>query len=228
MRAETMAAVLYDLGRQPETSECEPLVERKSFTRFAPDFSAERFARAQICGLVRQVFFSRITPPVRHVVFSGIEPRADIAGICNTVGEVLATETERDVVVVTSNPESGLYRQLDPPEFVQTGARQVKKDLWSLHLPSRGAQITTRLLKAYMEEIRREFEYSIVAAWGGDPNETLAIGQSADGIVLVLSAMRTRRAGAVRVRDALAQLHLLGTVLTDREFPIPATIYRRL
>jgi len=83
-------------------------------------------------------------------------------------------------------------------------------------------------LKAYMEEIRREFEYSIVAASGGDPNETLAIGQSADGIVLVLSAMRTRRAGAVRVRDALAQLHLLGTVLTDREFPIPATIYRRL
>jgi len=229
MRAgTTMTAVLYGLGRRSETSERGFLVEEKRSTRSGPDFSVERFAREQICGLVRKVFVSGVAPPVRHVVFSGIEAGADIAGVCDRVGEVLATETEKDVVVVTSNPQPDLYRELDPTEFVRTGARQVKKNLWSLQFPHHGTQTTMRLLKVYMEEIRREFEYSIVAASGGEPNEAIAFGQSADGIVLVLSAMRTRRAGAQRFRDALAQLHLLGTVLTDREFPIPATIYRRL
>lgn len=228
MRTGTMTSVLYGLGRRSGISERSFLVEGKSSIQSAPGFSAERFAREQICGLVRQVFISGLTPAVRHVVFSGIEPGADIAGVCDRVGEVLATEAEKDVVVVTTNPRPDLYRELGPTEFVRTGVRQVKKNLWSLQLPSHGTQITTRLLKVYMEEIRREFEYSIVAAAGGEPNETLAIGQSADGIVLVLSAMKTRRAGALRFRDALAQLRVLGTVLTDREFSVPATIYRRL
>jgi|SRR5579872_191858 len=223
-----MTAVLYGLGQRSETSEGSSLAEGTRSIQSTPDFSEERFAREQICGLVRQVFISSVTPPVRHVVFSGIEPGVDIVGICDKVGDVLATETAREVVVVKSSPRPDLYRELDPPEFVRTGVRQVKKNLWSLQLPNDGTQITTRLLNAYMEEIRREFEYSIVAASGGDPTEALAIGRSADGVILVLSAMRTRRAEALRFRDALAQLHLLGAVLTDREFPIPSTIYRRL
>lgn len=223
-----MTSVWYGLGRRSERSERSFLVADKSSIKSTPDFSAERFAREQICGLVRQVFISGVTPPVRHVVFSGIEAGADIGGICGRVGEALAAEATNDVAVVTSNPRPDLYRELDPRELVRTRVRQVKKNLWSLQLPSEGTEITTRLLKAYMEEIRREFEYSIVVASAGAPNEALALGQAADGIVLVLSAMKSRRAGALRFCDALAQLRVLGTVLTDREFPIPATIYRRL
>jgi Mrp family chromosome partitioning ATPase len=51
-----------------------------------------------------------------------------------------------------------------------------------------------------------------------------------DGIVLVLSAQHTRRAAALRIKEKVDEAHvrLLGTVLSDREFPIPQRLYRRL
>jgi Mrp family chromosome partitioning ATPase len=84
-------------------------------------------------------------------------------------------------------------------------------------------------LHAYLAEVRREFEYSIVAAPpAGESNEALAMAQFADGIILVLSAMHTRRVTARKIAEVLAQVRLLGTVLADREFPMPEGIYRRL
>jgi Mrp family chromosome partitioning ATPase len=56
------------------------------------------------------------------------------------------------------------------------------------------------------------------------------MAQFADGIILVLSAHRTRRAMARKIKETLeaAQVRILGTVLSDRVFPIPERIYRRL
>ncbi len=54
------------------------------------------------------------------------------------------------------------------------------------------------------------------------------MAHAADGIVLVVSAARTRRATALKVKNDLNGVRLLGTVLCDREFPIPRGIYRRL
>ncbi len=79
-----------------------------------------------------------------------------------------------------------------------------------------------------MANIRHEFEYSLIATSSGASDDALFLGQVSDGIVLVLSEMRTRRAAAVRFQNALSQSRLLGTVLIDREFPVPAAIYKRL
>jgi receptor protein-tyrosine kinase len=79
--------------------------------------------------------------------------------------------------------------------------------------------------------VRREFEYSIVEAPpAGESNEATAMAQFADGIILVVSAQRTRRAAALKIKASLeaAKIRLLGTVLSDRLFPIPEKIYRRL
>jgi Mrp family chromosome partitioning ATPase len=84
---------------------------------------------------------------------------------------------------------------------------------------------------SYLGEVRREFEYSIVEApSAGESNEVTAMAQFADGIILVLSANKTRRATARKIKETLetAQARLLGTVLSDRVFPIPDAIYRRL
>src|SRR5258708_13697834 len=56
------------------------------------------------------------------------------------------------------------------------------------------------------------------------------MGQLADGVILVLSAQRTRRVTARNVKEGLerAEARILGTVLSDRDFPIPERIYRRL
>ena len=89
----------------------------------------------------------------------------------------------------------------------------------------------TASLHSYLGEVRREFEYSIVEAPpAGESNEATAMAQFADGIILVLSAQRTRRIAARKIKEALeeAQARLLGTVLSDRSFPIPERIYRRL
>jgi Mrp family chromosome partitioning ATPase len=82
-----------------------------------------------------------------------------------------------------------------------------------------------------MEDIRREFRYSIIH---GPPaieaGEALSLAQWGDGLILVVSAQHSKRLTAMRVREMLAEtdVRLLGIVLTDREFPIPEKIYRLL
>jgi Mrp family chromosome partitioning ATPase len=58
----------------------------------------------------------------------------------------------------------------------------------------------------------------------------MAMSQFADGIILVLSARYTRRAVARKIKDSLEgkRGRILGIVLSDRVFPIPQAIYRRL
>jgi Mrp family chromosome partitioning ATPase len=59
---------------------------------------------------------------------------------------------------------------------------------------------------------------------------TASIGRASDGLVLVLTANKTRRLVAAQVRDQLtkAQVPLLGTVLAERRFPVPQGLYRSL
>jgi Mrp family chromosome partitioning ATPase len=60
--------------------------------------------------------------------------------------------------------------------------------------------------------------------------EAVLLGQLSDGVLLVLEANTTRRAAAQRAKSVLesSQVRLLGTVLSERTFPIPESLYRRL
>jgi Mrp family chromosome partitioning ATPase len=85
-------------------------------------------------------------------------------------------------------------------------------------------------LYSYLAAVRAEFEYSIVLANPADSSAMLEAARFSDGLVLVLSAVHTRRRAALQTKRALEQagVKLLGTVLADREFPIPHNLYRRL
>jgi hypothetical protein len=201
------------------------------------------FAHEQIQGLVRQVFLSSAARPVRQVVFSALEPETDVRGICRQVGEALAAETLGKVGVMGGFPR--LVSDADNDEEISADgsraaglpplrriATRVRGNLW-LVPGSAGEeeQRTAASLHSYLGELRREFEYSIVeAAPAGESNDTTAMAQFADGIILVLSAGRTRKVTARKVKQILegAQARLLGTVLSDRVFSIPEGIYRRL
>ena len=107
----------------------------------------------------------------------------------------------------------------------------MRRNLWLLPLEGSGSEGSAASLHRYMGAVRKEFEYSIVAAPASAiSNHAITLAQFADGIVLVLSAQRTRRVQARNIKATLelAQARLLGTVLSDREFPIPERIYRRL
>jgi hypothetical protein len=204
-------------------------------------WNPDNFAREQIRGLVRQVFFSNAVRQTRQVVFSAIEPETDVRSICRNVGETLAPEISGQVAVVGAYPRviQSAEKQRDIAAADEGGsaplrrvATRVRGNLW---LIPDGARVSdsgpSASWHSFLAEVRRDFEYSIVqGAPAGESDEATIMAQAADGIILVLSAQHTRRASARRVMQALvaARANILGTVLSDREFPIPEAIYRRL
>jgi Mrp family chromosome partitioning ATPase len=82
-----------------------------------------------------------------------------------------------------------------------------------------------------LTELRKEFEYVVIEGpTAGVSSEAAILGQMTDGLILVLGAHSTRKATAQKIKQALqgAQSRILGTVLSERRFPIPESIYNRL
>jgi hypothetical protein len=209
-------------------------------------WNPDRFAQEQIQGLVRQVFLAQTARPVRQVVFSAVDAETDVHTLCRQVGEALAEETAGRVAVMGGFPRlvSGKDTAPHPTDAGDDGMRpgtlpplrriatRVRGNLWLVPgAAGDNERRTTASVHSYLGELRREFEFSIIETPpAGDSNDTIAMAQFADGVILVLSAQHTRRVTALQVKRSLeaAQARLLGTVLTDRLFPIPEKIYRRL
>lgn len=238
MRAGAVSATWWNFGgaRPAVQTEDESMVG-KGLTR-AAGWDQTEFELQQMSGLVREIFFSGGDPAIRQVVFSAIEPETPVADLCRRVGEILAAETAHDVAYVDESRcplrvITGRAESLNRSEVVQQSgaikktATQLASNLYRLQSSGKDLSRATAVQR-YLEELRREFEYSIVAAPAAVSNEPFTMARFADGIVLVLSAQRTRRVSAIKVRNSLGGVRLLGTVLCDREFPIPSGIYKRL
>lgn len=227
MRAGAISTGLFGFDREASATENDAVLGQKKPVASTRTFSEEKFASEQIRGLVRQVFLSGVLP-ARQVVFTSIQPEIGVQDVCRKVGQSLALETSKDVVIVTRNSQPDLRQSERPFEAPRRAAKLLEDSLWSLELPGSGEEFVAESLHACMRKIRHEFEYSLIATSPGACEDARFMAQISDGIVLVVSALRTRRAVAVRFRNALAQSQLLGTVLIDREFPVPAAIYKRL
>ncbi len=226
-----------DTAEMPVT---EPALEIRTFPS-RRGWSQEEFARRQIQGLVNRMFLSDREGLVRQVVFSAVDAETEVRRICRKVGEALALETEGPVAVVGGSQRllqtaerrerfGGQQARAERIPPLRRIATQVGGNLWLVPGAARNPA-TFASLHSYLGELRREFEYSIVEGPpAGESDEATAMAQFADGIVLVLSAQKSRRVTAVKIAETLkaAQARLLGTVLCDREFPVPERIYRRL
>jgi hypothetical protein len=203
------------------------------------DWNPEDFAREQIRGLVRRVFFASGVRPVKQVVFSAAEPHTDVAGICDQVGQALALETNAHIAVVGREPwsgEMGRSRSRDlGSAAIKSWSTQRALNLW--RVPEFGLREcgeesgTGPYWVSCLAELRNEFEYAVIhGPAAGTSSEAALLGQLSDGIILVLGAHSTRRAAARKIKETLegAQSRILGTVLSDRRFPVPERIYRRL
>ncbi len=205
----------------------------------------ESFFREQIRGLVRLVFFPGWPRPVRQVVFSAVDSEVDIAPICARVGETLATQVPVNVCLVEANLRApGLKRlyggnRSDGPscqeeaDAERKSSRQISHNLWleSWEVFPDEDGLSAVWLQDQLRELSRRFEYVVLhAPPAGVYSETALLAQLADGVVLVLEAHSTRRAAAQRVKDTLqaSNARLLGWVLSERTFPIPDRIYRKL
>ena len=204
--------------------------------RETSDWNPENFAREQIRGLVRQVFFANGVRPVKQVVFIAAGTHEDVADICDRVGQALALETSADVAVVGGKP-----REIERMPRPRTGSASIKSwstqtatNLWHVpqfEVPESGALRTGRYWLCCLAELRNEFEYAVIQGpAAGLSSEAGLLGELADGIVLVLGASRTRKVAARKIKNTLDTMRsrILGTVLSERAFPIPEWIYRRL
>jgi Mrp family chromosome partitioning ATPase len=86
-------------------------------------------------------------------------------------------------------------------------------------------------LRSRIAELRREFSYVLV--YSPQVNQHvggLLLGQIADGVILILESMVTRRETARTAKEnlAAANVKILGAVLNNHTFSIPETLYRRL
>jgi len=203
------------------------------------DWNPEDFAREQIRGLVRRVFFTSGVNPVKQVVFSAADPNTDVAHVCDKVGRALALETPADVAIVYREHQVGQmprsYLRHGNGIAIKSGKTQAAINLWRVPgfgFRECGEESGTRpYWLSRLAELRNEFEYSIVhGPVAGTSSESAVLGQLTDGIILVLGAHRTRRATACKIKETLesAQARILGTVLSERTFPVPEWIYRRL
>jgi hypothetical protein len=229
-----MRAGVMEFARPVAPAEALPARPEARTTPSKEGWNPQEFAREQICSLVRQLFQTEQPRPCRQVVFGPVDMQTDAVEICQSVGEALALATTMDVAVAGAGPESSRELRVCSTETcspLRQAGRQVRRNLWLLPLDASGTEESAAPLHRYISALRREFEYSIIAAPAAAiSNQTIALAQLADGIVLVLSAQHTRREQARKVKAALegAQARLLGLVLSDREFPIPERIYRRL
>ncbi len=209
-------------------------------------WDAIRFAEEQMHLLVRQLFFPGVRKPARHVAFSAVDENTYIAAICMEVGKILSAQVSGSVCVIEANPHNpeleGVFGLGDRPVSARDGlgslrssAQRISGKLWlaplRLLLGGMGSYPSAPWLERRLSDFRLEFDYTVLhAPAAGSYSETALLGHLSDGVALVLEANVTRRAAAQKAKERLqvANARVLGTVLSERTFPIPEGIYKRL
>ncbi|HYW37405.1 MAG TPA: hypothetical protein VE957_04765 [Terriglobales bacterium] len=230
-----MNTLLGLLAETPVTAE-QPRVTpiREQIQRNAVSLAAS-VHDDQIHALVQQLFFRHESKPVRHVGFATVEAATATATLCLEVAKALAEEDRYDVGLIDAHPDSVLLQtQLQIPSPKRAEATwPIAPHLWMVPrqnwLPHACGQRITDKNLSRLRELTTEFDISIL--WCAPVSWlTASIGRACDGLVLVLTANKTRRLVASQVKDQLSKAHVpvLGTVLAERRFPVPQGLYRSL
>lgn len=207
----------------------------------------ERFAAEQIRSLVRQIFLADGPQACRQVAFSAVDAQTDVGGLCLQVGQALSEQTGKTVCIVEATQVAPQWEEVygrkssEPISnhgasgALRDSSRQISSRLWLL--PSEafwdehGADSSAGMLRRRLDRLRAEFDFSVVQAPAAGLDGTAALlGRFCDGVILVVEANATRRLAARKAQAHLraADATLLGTVLSERTFPIPEKLYRSL
>jgi len=199
--------------------------------------------RGEIQRLVQTLFLSGEGAPHR-VLFCGVDEREASGRLCTAAARMLANEVALPVCVVDGKLHAPSLQQFFHSDgfFSSHGngsnrlhARQVDHNLWFIALQNvllmSDSACGAEQLRSSLGEIGKAFAYVLIDAEPvGRQSDAVALAQATDGVVLVLEANSTRRVAALSAKETLetAGARLLGTVLNDRTFPVPETLYRRL
>ena len=204
-------------------------------TRSAAPLPTVSVRDEQIHALIQQLFFQHEAGLVRNVGFTPVEASAQTAPMCIDVAKALACGGKYDVGLIDASADAvPLQRHLE------IEAPHDSKDAWPIAsrlwlVPWRSwsrapglHSITDQDLER-LHDFMKGFDFSILycapVSW-----LTARIAQSCDGLVLILTANKTRRLVAAQIKEQLTKAHipLLGTVLAERRLPVPQGLYRKL
>lgn len=231
-----------------ETAVISPAPRAVGVGSLTPQLAMGEGQRDEIGKLVQRIFLQGQPGAIRCVLFAGTEPENGCSWTCARAAEILASHVTSPVCVVDANLRSpGLHKQFgvenhhglsdsllanDP---IGTFISPIRANLSMLSCgadPSGGRTLLgSDRMRTRIAELTREFEYVLIDAPAVSlGNEALALARAADGVVLILKANSSRRES---VRETVQQLEhakvrVLGAVLNQRTFPIPAAIYNRL
>ncbi len=201
----------------------------------------------QIHALIQQLFFQTEAGLVRNVGFTPVEASAQTAPMCIDLAKALANEGKFDVGLIDASADGvPLQRrlQIEAPEYSREHSHEhsgeKSKDIlpvaprlwlvpWQSWSNSAGLHSITNGDLERLRDFMKGFDFCILycapVSW-----LTARIAQSCDGIVLVLTANKTRRLVAAQIKEQLtkARIPLLGTVLAERRLPVPQGLYRKL
>jgi hypothetical protein len=226
---------------QVETVEAQP----KDVVSAKASGWEESFAEEQVRGLVRQVYLSG-PKPSRQVVFAAVDRKIDVSELSLWVAEILSDEACGTTCLLNIDLQNrskalsqseGFRISSDHQRFgrLRDSSLQLSDKLWHMStgvfLGEQAGGLSAGWLGTRFAELRLEFDYLVIQApAAGTTNQAALFARLCDGLVLVVEANATRRVSAQRVRERLAgsRVRLLGTVLTERTFPIPQAIYTRV
>ncbi len=203
------------------------------------------FALEQLNSLIRKVYIPGHRGGHRHVAFSSLERTGVRPWLSARIGKLLAEQVSENVCVVEVDRNAKLFRELiteNAPETAEFAGplgseltHRVGHNLWlcpaSAFLREDTWTPRTDIVRHRLSRLRREFGYLVIHTppfCVGD--EAVLMGQLSEGLVLVVEAHISRRAVAIRARRMLETMKvpLLGTILDQRTFPVPESIYRRI
>jgi Mrp family chromosome partitioning ATPase len=232
---------------QPEIFEIAENEARPCSIAEDAGWNPDRFSQEQVRTLVRQLFFPGTAKPPHHVAFSAVDASTYVAEICMDVAKALALQVSGSVCLIEANlhnPElesvfgNNLQKSVCGREgfgFLRSCSQHICGGLWlaprRLLVGNTDEGRSPAWLERRLGDFRLEFDYTLLhAPTVGQHSEAVLLGRLYDGIVMVLEANSTKRAAALRAKDMLqaSNARLLGTVLSERTFPIPEGIYRRL
>jgi Mrp family chromosome partitioning ATPase len=209
----------------------------------------DRVAQEECLKLVQRIFLGQSANGGRTIVFAGVDPRAGCSRICVETSRILAANAPGSVCLVEADFRTpslpgflgvpnhrGLAESLLTAGSIRSFAKQITpSNLWFLSAgdltPESPSLLNSESLKLRLQELRSEFHYVLIDAPALNLySDAIALGRSADGVVVVLEANSTRRESALKGLESLRDAHItiLGAVLNRRTFPIPNFVYRRL
>ena len=212
----------------------------------APSFGGA--SHDQLSRLVHRMLHESVpNTRLRSVLFTSIGSEMS-NGVCAATAEVLASQTAASVCLVAADCRAAA----EPGPFDLGGApgisdvllqkvslraclAKVAANLWVLPPGTTRDEAANGLLgeqmRGHFREVLETFDYVLVdTAPVNMHSDATAWARLVDGVVLVIGANATRRQAARRIVEELRAVdaNVLGAILTNRDFPIPETVYRLL